>query len=175
MLGATLALSACSTQEAGAAAVVDGTSIRDKDVQTVSLELGPLAQGEQKLTSSTVLLNLILSPYVLAEAGRAGKSVNDAQARKALAELAKSSGAKLASPSGPTLEFMRMQLAIQTLTDAGKQSILTKLGKAKITVNPRYGSFDPKQVAITPAADLVGKQLPGSPNWIKASPTSPAK
>jgi hypothetical protein len=40
-----------------------------------------------------------------------------------------------------------------------------ELNKAKITVNPRYGSFDPKQVAMTPP----------SPDWFKASATTPVK
>ena len=58
-----------------------------------------------------------------------------------------------------------MQLALQSLDQASKTSILTKLGKAKITVNPRYGTFDAKQIALTPI----------SPNWIKASASSAAK
>ena len=58
-----------------------------------------------------------------------------------------------------------MQLAIPSLSQASKTSILAKLGKAKITVNPRYGTFDAKQVAITPT----------SPNWIKATASQVAK
>ena len=52
-----------------------------------------------------------------------------------------------------------MQLAVQELDQASKNLIVGELNKAKITVNPRYGTFDPKQVAMTPT----------SPNWIKAS------
>jgi hypothetical protein len=157
VLGSTLALSACGTQQPGVAAISDGSTISSKDVQTVSLELDKLAQGQAKLTPSVVLLNLILAPYVLTEAGRTGKPVTDAQARKVIA--------KVANPSRPTLDFVRMQLAIQSLSDASKTSILTKLGKADITVNPRYGTFDPKQVALVPSA----------PNWIKAGVASGAK
>ena len=157
VLGSTLALSACGTQQPGAAAITDGSTISTKDVQTVSLQLNKLSQGQAKLTPSVVLLNLILAPYVLAEAGRTGKPVTDAEARKVIG--------KVANPSRPTLEFVRMQLAIQSLNDASKTSILAKLGKADITVNPRYGTFDPKQVALVPTA----------PNWIKASAASGAK
>jgi len=157
LLGATLALSACGAQQAGAAAIVNGTAISDKDVQTVSLQLNSIAQGQQPLTPSIVLVNMILAPYVLAEAERTGKGVPDAQARKVIA--------KLANPSRPTLDFVRMQLAIPALSQASKTSILTKLSKAKITVNPRYGTFDLTQAAIVPT----------SPNWIKASTSSGAK
>ena len=157
VLGATLALSACGNQAPGAAAIVDGTTISDKDVQTVSLELNTIAQGQQKLTPSVVLLNLILAPYVLSEAARTGKSVTDAQARKVIA--------KVASPSPATMDFVRMQLAIPNLSQASKTSILTKLTKADVSVNPRYGTFDAAKIAL----------LPTSPNWIKASTTSGAK
>jgi len=51
------------------------------------------------------------------------------------------------------------------LDQASKNLIVGELGKAKITVNPRYGTFDPKQITMTPA----------SPNWIKTSAPSPAK
>jgi len=151
ILGAALALSGCSTQEAGAAAIVDDATISDKDVQSVTLQLNPLAKD---LTPSAVLLSLILAPYVNAEASRAGKGVTDAQARKVIA--------KVASPSSRTVEFVRTELAIQSLDAAAKTSIVAKLRKAKITVNPRYGTFDLKQVAVVAT----------SPNWIKVAGTS---
>jgi len=157
VFGATLGLSACGTQQAGAAAIIDGKTVSDKDVQTVSTQLNMLAKGQQQLTPSVALLNLILAPYVLAEAERAGKGVPDAQARKVIE--------KVPNPTRPTIDFVRMQLAIPSLTDAAKASILTKLGKAKITVNPRYGTFDVKQISL----------VPNSPNWIKASQPSGAK
>jgi hypothetical protein len=157
LLVAALALSACGGQQASAAAIVNGTTISQKDVQTVSTQLNTLAQGEQKLTPSVVLLNLILAPYVLAEADRAGKSVPDAQARKVIAKVDK--------PSRQTLDFVRMQLAIPSLSTAAKAAILTKVAKAKIAVNPRYGTFDAKQIAISQ----------NTPNWIKPSAPAVAK
>lgn len=156
LLVAALALSACGSQQAGAAAIVNGTAISEKSVQTVSTQLNTLAQGEQKLTPNIVLLNLILAPYVLAEADRAGKGVPDAQARKVIAKIDK--------PSRQTLDFVRMQLAIPSLSTAAKTAILAKVAKADITVNPRYGTFSAKQIAITP----------NTPNWIKAgTPAAP--
>jgi len=157
LLVATLALSACGSQQAGAAAIVNGSTISEKNVQTVSTQLNTLAQGEQKLTTSIVLLNLILAPYVLAEADRAGKGVPDAQARKVIAKVDK--------PSRETLDFVRMQLAIPSLTTAAKAAIVAKVAKADITVNPRYGTFDAKQIAISQS----------TPNWIKASKPAVAK
>ena len=71
----------------------------------------------------------------------------------------------MANPSPSTIAFVQMQLAIQKLDQASKTRIVAELGKAKITVNPRYGTFDVTQIALTPI----------EPNWIKASAPSPAK
>jgi len=157
VLGATLGLSGCGAQQPGAAAIVNDTVISDQDVQTVSSEVNKLALGGQKLKTSDALLSLILAPYVLAEAKRIGKTVSDTEARKVIA--------KVSNPSPSTIAFVQTQLAVQQLDQASRDSILSKLGKAKITVNPRYGAFDAKQVVLTPI----------SPNWIKASAASPTK
>lgn len=157
VLGVTLALSGCGAQQAGAAAIVNDTVISDSDVQSVGDQLNKLDPGGQQLGSGDTLISLILAPYVLAEAKRAGKTVSASQARQVIA--------KVADPSPSTITFVQMQLAIQQLDDASKTSIVNQLGKVDITVNPRYGTFDAKQVALTPI----------SPNWIKASAPAPTR
>lgn len=157
LLGLTLAVSGCGAQQTGAAAIVDDTTISDQDVQSVPDDLNQLAEVGQKLRSSDALISLILAPYVLAEAERAGKTVSESQARQVID--------KVVDPSPSTITFVRMQLAIQGLDEASKTSIVNEVGKAKITVNPRYGAFDAKQIALTPI----------SPNWIKTSPPSAPK
>ncbi|MHB8274215.1 MAG: SurA N-terminal domain-containing protein [Dermatophilaceae bacterium] len=158
VIGATLVLSGCGAQEAGAAAIVNGTVISEQDVQSVPEQLNKLAQGGQQLRTSDALLSLILAPYVLAEAKRAGKTVSASQARLVIA--------KVSDPSPSTIEFVQMQLAVRQLDQASKTSIVNELGKAKITINPRYGSFDAKKVAIAPI----------SPNWfVKTDAVPPAK
>lgn len=157
VLGATLALSGCGAQQSGAAAIVNDTVISDQEIQTVSEQVNQIDPAGQKLSSSDALLSLILAPYVLAEAKRAGKTISASQARQVIA--------KVANPSPSTIEFVQMQLAVQQLDDASKSSIVGQLSKAKITVNPRYGTFDPQRIVITPTA----------PNWIKTSAPSPTK
>ena len=164
VLGASLALSGCGAQQAGAAAIVNDTTVRhqdivisEKDVQSVPEELNALVQAGQELKVSDALLSLILAPYVLDEAKRVGKTVSPSEARKVIA--------KVADPSPSTIMFVQMQLAIQKLDQASKTLIVDELGKVKITVNPRYGAFDVTKIALTPI----------SPNWIKVSAPSPAK
>jgi len=155
LLGATLVVSACGAQEAGAAAIVNGTSISDRDVQTVSDQLNAVAPDGQKISSREALFSLMLAPYVRDEAARAGKTVSASEALKAIDGVV--------DPAPATIEFVEMRLAVQQLGDASKSSIVSKLRKAKISVNPRYGTFDAKQIALNPT----------SPNWIKASTPSP--
>lgn len=154
LLGATLVLSSCGTQQAGTAATVDGTIISEKDVQAVAAELAPTAPAAPRIPS-IVLRNLILEPYVMAAAGNTAP--DDAEVRKAIAQVA--------NPSALALDVVRTNLAIQSLSDESKTSILAKLRKAKISVNPRYGVFDLDQVEVIPIAS----------NWVKAGPTSGAK
>jgi hypothetical protein len=159
LLGVTLALSACGTQQAGAAAIIDGQSISDSDVQNVTLELNTLTQSTQskdKLTPNIVLLNLIVSRFLLPEAQRTGKAVTEAQARKIIP--------RLPNPSRGTLDFIRMQMVAQSLSPASTAAILAKLGKAKVVINPRYGTFDAKRGIVAT-----------SPNWIKAVTPAGAK
>jgi hypothetical protein len=156
-LGATLALSACGAQEPSAAAIINGTSISERAVQSVTDQVNTLSQGGQKLSSSNALLSLILAPYVLDEARRVHKTISESQAQQVIG--------KIAHPSAATITFVRMQLSVQELDQASRNLIVGELDKAKITVNPRYGTFDPKQITMTPT----------SPNWIKAGAPSPAK
>jgi len=164
VIGASLALSGCGAQQPGAAAIVNDTAVRhqdivisDEDAQSVPGELNTLAQSGQELKVSDALLSLILAPYVLDEAKRVGKTVSAPQARQVIA--------KVADPSPSTITFVQMQLALQKLDQTSKTLIVDELGKVKITVNPRYGTFNASQIALTPI----------SPNWIKASAPSPVK
>jgi hypothetical protein len=155
MLGATL--SGCGAQQPDAAAIVNDTVIRDQDLQTVSDQLNAFAGGEQTITKGEVLTSLILAPYVFAEAKRVGKTVSPSGARQVIA--------KMPNPSPSTIAFIQMQLEARQLDQASKAVIVTALRKAKVTVNPRYGTYDPTQLGITAT----------SPNWIKAGAPSPTK
>jgi hypothetical protein len=158
LLGATLGMSACGPQEASSAAIVNGVSISEQDVQSISDQVNALSQGGQKLSSSDALLSLILAPYVRDEARRVHKTVAVSQAKDFI-------NGKIAHPSAATLTFFEMNLAVQGLDQASRNLIVGELDKAKITVNPRYGTFDFKQIRVNPI----------SPNWIKASEASPAR
>lgn len=157
VLVAALTLSGCGAQQTGAAAIVGDTVISDKDVQNVSDQINTFTGGgEKQLTLNTALLSLILAPFVLAEAERAGKTVAPSQARQFIA--------KVVDPSAPTIEFVQMQLEWPQLDQTSQARLLKALEKVKVTVNPRYGTLDPTKPAISAI----------SPNWIKTG-AAPAK
>lgn len=154
LLGVTLALSACGAQQPSAAAIVDDTPISDKDVQNVSRQIGELDPTGEKLTPTNALVSLILEPYVIAEGNRVGKSVSDAEVLKIIG--------KISHPTVATANFVRMQLLAQQLDQASQVVVADQIGKAEITINPRYGTFDAKNGFA-----------PTSPNWMKATPSAP--
>ena len=159
VLGAALALTACGPQQAGAAAIVGDRVISDHDVQTAAQETNKGVEGlQQPFTASDTLVFLIVSPYVLDEAARAGHGVSESQARAALT--------KLPTPSPATLEFARTFIALQGLNQDEVQSVLGQVQKAHVTVNPRYGKLDLKTMRLDTS----------EPNWIdskrKGQPTT---
>lgn len=151
LLGVTLALSACGTQQPSAAAVVNETVISDKDVQNVSLQISELDPNSEKLAPTNALVSLILEPYVVAEGNRVGKSVSDAEVLKVID--------KISDPTVATANFVRMQILAQQLDEASQLVVADQVGKADITLNPRYGIFNAKQ-GFT--------RIP--PNWLKPTP-----
>ena len=157
VLGAAVLLSGCGTQQPGAAAIVDGRVISDDDAQQVAQQISTVPGIQQKLTPADTLVSLILAPFVIDQAEQDGKGVSESQARAAVKEIR--------NPSPATVEFVRTSLAANALSAQARTAVLAQVGKAKITVNPRYGTLDRKQLALKPPA----------PNWMKpAAPSAPA-
>lgn len=158
-LAVVSSLAACGVNEAAAAAVVDGRVISDEDVQTAAAETNRgVAELQTPFTARTTLPWLILAPFVLREAEREGKGVSAAQAQSALT--------RLDDPSPATIEFVRAYIAAQSsLSQEGVQRVLAQVARSKVTVNPRYGDFDPRQPAQLSTV---------TPPWVKPLPTTPA-
>jgi hypothetical protein len=93
---------------------------------------------------------LITAPFILDVANRIGHPQTASAALAAMPSIT--------DPAESTIEVVRAQSAIQYLSDTDKTAIISALDRAKITVNPRYGTFVPTE------ARLVAT----SPNWIVA-------
>lgn len=163
-LSLPLALSACGgTPEAGSAAVVGDRRISVSDVQNATADISAF-YSPQPVAQQQVLFFLIAGPAIAAQAAAngVGYSTDDA-----LQEMR----TKLADPTPAGVEVYRANQAISKITQLGGtdqakaqaiiDAIRVDLQRLKVTVNPRYGTFDSAELQI--AEDTQ--------NWIVATAT----
>jgi parvulin-like peptidyl-prolyl isomerase len=152
-----LAVSGCAT--ADTAAVVNGERISETEVQKAVTSIKEVVPNAQ-IDTATALQLLVYAPFVVPVANRAGKGVSDSQVRasmddtsgrlnEAALELIRTSD--LLNPQNPS-----------ALDQQEQNEAIEALHKADVTVNPRYGTFDPKRIAFDAS----------TPNWIK-QPSTP--
>ncbi|GAB3443619.1 hypothetical protein GCM10027517_22300 [Phycicoccus ginsengisoli] len=155
-----LAVSGCAT--ADTAAVVNGDRISETEVQEAVTQIKEVVPNAQ-IDTATALQLLVFAPFVVPVANRVGKGVSDSQVR---ASMDDSSGRL----NDAALELIRTSDLLNpnnpaALDQQQQNEAIDALHKAKVTINPRYGTFDPKRIAFDASA----------PNWIKQpAPTAPA-
>lgn len=152
----------CSTLEkVKTAAIVDGDRITTDEVVTTTQQfnayLTPLFTKGQKVPEQTIVAQLVLAHFVNAWVAEHGGFKGDPQYAAALASVPD------ASPGTKT--FLQSNSSLQTIPQEGQTQIVASVHKAKIEVNPRYGSLDPT------AAFALKMQ---TPNWIKPGSPDPA-
>jgi parvulin-like peptidyl-prolyl isomerase len=150
-----LAVSGCAT--ADTAAVVNGHRITEQEVQEATHQITE-AYPDSSLNTANALSSLVMASFINQVADESGKGLSDSAAKAAIAGIE--------DPVPATLELVKSSLASQQLTSGEQGKVVELARKAKVTMNPRYGSFDAKQVRFD-----VSK-----PNWIKPgpAPTEPA-
>lgn len=159
VLVGVLALSGCGV-DAGAAAVVDGRRISVAEVQQATEQVNRIVSADGRFTQRVSLSYLIVEPYLVAEAAEAGVGVTQDQAVRIFSQFRyKDPRTGSTTPSDAAVALVRAVLAVNvlqgsTLTDgatplpaaqgeAAMQQVVADLQAADITVNPRYGSFEP--------------------------------
>jgi hypothetical protein len=160
---ASLTASACARMQAGAAAVVGDRRISVGQLQQATTDIDAYAKAQDpnsSVSQDKVLLFMILGPDLVDAAARAGVGVSDDTARQELAKYG------VAKASGGAIEAMRGLAALNALKQANKAAELndfvTRLRSEKISVNPRYGTFDPAALNIVAVA----------PDWLAGSQTA---
>lgn len=143
-VAAVAALAGCSS-EPGMVAEVEGVTITEADLDRVSTELGPFLADPSR---GSVLTALVQSEAggVLAE--RNDIEVTDDEAAGFLDSLATSSGVESSDWGDGSLTIARMQLVGQEVArQAGTEAALDQLTEIfaglDVTVNPRFGEYDP--------------------------------
>jgi hypothetical protein len=154
-----VALTGCSPDEPGTAAVIDGHKISVEELQDITRELQVMSGGQGGyVPESTVLALTIADPIVDRVVSEVGIETTDKQITTMLNQNADEertysqqtrnaikavvSLQKLAQPDAVGLT---QEQASQTV-----QKIIDELKKTDVKINPRYGTFDPAQVTINP-------------------------
>jgi len=142
-----LALSACGTQP-GAAAVVNGSTIAERDVSQASTELGHVLAGE--INPQAVLQILVIGPSAIQLAARNGMGISAAEAEEFLNNEA------LANEQEPAEEYSQSTLTVarylllenvlRTSPDAAElgAELEEEIGALDVELSPRYGEWTPQ-------------------------------
>jgi hypothetical protein len=144
-----LAVSGCAT--ADTAAVVNGQRITEEEVQEATTQISE-AYPDSKLDAANALSSLVMASFINQVADESGKGLSDSAAKAAITEIE--------DPAPATLELVKSSLASQGLTSVEQGKVVELAKQAKVTMNPRYGTFDAGQVRFAAS----------QPNWIKAEP-----
>ncbi|MEO7447219.1 MAG: hypothetical protein ABI336_03000 [Humibacillus sp.] len=145
-----------------AAAVVNGETISQDQVQET---YDQLQAAKYQFTENVVLTALVAAPLLQKAVSPQGGFKPDATYAQVIATIP--------DASQSTKDFVAAVALIQaqTMTPAQVQTYRTDLGKADITVNPRFGKVVP-----SPEGPIYFSIGPDTPNWIApgAGPTAPA-
>lgn len=155
-LGSAIALTGCG--ETDLAARVNGQVISEADAKVAAAQIREnFPEAAAQFQTSDAVAALINAPFIIAAADKNGMPYSEQQARADLTNVS--------DPSPATIELVRSNSALQQLQQASPaaiEEIVADLRSAKITINPRYGTFDREQVQVVPV----------TPNWIDASAPS---
>jgi hypothetical protein len=155
------AVTGCAGVHPGAAAIVNGTTISESDLDAVSRDLQPYLQPGQQLPRENVLTALIMQPFIADRLKAANKMVSMDEAAQALHQVATrgdSTRQGLPGPdqwATPTKALAQAQVGMEGLTPVDQERVLGALSTAKVQVNPKYGTFQ-----------LPGRVVPAVENWI---------
>lgn len=148
-----LAVSGCAT--ADTAAVVNGHRISEQEVQEATTQIRK-AYPDSTLSTASALTSLVMASFINQVAEESGKGLSDSAARAAIVNIE--------DPVPATLELVKSSLSSQQLTSVEQGKVVELASRAKVTLNPRYGTFNATKVQFGTS----------QPNWIKAEPAAPA-
>lgn len=155
-VAAVALLVGCSAQP-GTAAVVDGRTISQADLDRTHADL---TQIIPQLDARTTLVALMVGPYFIEAAEENGVGVSESQARDFAEQNAAAAGVESAFGDG-AVEVLRFSLAAEQLGglpdgQAVVAGVEDEILAADIDVNPRYGDLDP----------ATGQLVAEAPSWL---------
>ncbi len=154
-----IALAGCSLGTPGVAAQVGKREISTEQLgaAVAGIKSGNAEYGRSPNLEQLTLTFLILAPIVEKIASAAGLGVSDDDAKSALAQDR--------TPDPQAVRVLKTFIAIQKISQAqgeqGVAQIQSALRAAKPKVNPRFGKFDAKSIAV----------VQDPPNWLQPKPS----
>jgi hypothetical protein len=174
---ATVSLSACNQKELGAAAIIDGHVITTDELQSATRGyLAVVPDGDKSEAQVRILERMVLSRIIDKAAAKEDVTVSTGAVAKQRDQiLASTKGRKglvqaLSQQQSPTVlppslidNWVRDQLlysrivtklagpgdpASQVATDKGSASLIAAGKSMDITVNPRYGTWNPEKGVV---------------------------
>ena len=177
-IGLAPALAGCGTTQAGAAAIVGDHRISVGELQTATTELKKLVTDPAQITQELVLGWLIANAAAVQVATQKGQAVSRDDALRFFSQSKFTNGSGGTTPSDAAVTAVQTAYALQLLAGpdvdqatakANVDQIIADLKADKVTVNPRYGTFDYAWDAQSQSFTLS----PTKVSWI-TSPSSSA-
>lgn len=137
---AALVLTGCGT--ADQAAVVDGRVVSETLARDSARQINDAYQPQVPVTTADVVRAMILVPTVVDVA--AEKGINLAH------EAAATQIPGISDPTDYTVDLYRVEVLTRQLGAPDHAEIIARTQAADIVVNPRYGTFDAANAALTP-------------------------
>jgi hypothetical protein len=150
-IGLAPALAGCGTTQAGAAAIVGDDRISVGDLQTATTELKQLVQDPSQISQELVLGWLIANEAAVQVATEKGQAISRDDALTTFSRANFKNGTGGTTPSAPAVTAVQTAYALsllagpdvdQATAQANIDQIIADLKADKVTVNPRYGTFD---------------------------------
>lgn len=130
------------------AAIVNGQRITEQEVGVVVTQVNEAFHPQTPFTADKALTALIWAPEVLAFADENGFPQSESSARAMMPGIT--------DPDPATIRVVQTSNAMGHLGPEHEVELSQRLQGLHVSVNPKFGAFDPSKAAI----------LPSQPNWL---------
>lgn len=161
---ALMALTGCGDVSANQAAVIDGKSVGESELQETTAELNTISA--EPFTPAAVLSELTRAPFLDRAFSGTSVELTDQQTTQFLADNGLSDPTSLTVDVARARQYQTLLQDSEVLQDPQVAEAVSSLQEITVAdiealdveVNPRYGSFDPQTASI----------VPEDPKWISS-------
>lgn len=153
----SLPLAACgSSPGPGVAATSDGFVVTESDLDDIARDFSSV-QGAQVPSRTEMVSLLVARPFVLDSLSGSGQVLSEEGVRQLVQK-------QVSGVSDATVQYLQVTTLQQQLDPQKIATITQAMSKANITVDPRYGTYEPgKGLVATPENWIVPQSAPASP------------